>query len=225
MGRSRPSLAGSLPLTASGRLLLGLLWVVDLALVLAHLSLKYVGQPSGWTFDLGAERSYGELVQYLKYAWTALLLVLLAFTRRELVFLAWALLFLCLGADDWFGLHERAGEWASERWGDLGGWVWHLGELGFLVAVLGVFLAIAVPLHQRSTGEGRRVSWSMFGLAAVLGGVGVGVDAVHHLVFDGQAWADVPFTVLEDGGELVILSLITAFLFGAAQRAMTPSRG
>lgn len=208
-------------LSPAGRLLLGLLCLLDVALIAAHLSLKLIGQPSGWTFDLGAERGYGELAQYLKAGWLAALLLLVAALRRAGVFVAWAALFLFIGADDWFAWHEQAGARAAATWPDRGDWVWHLGELAMLTGLLLAFLVVAVPLHLRSRGTARAISRRLFWLTAALGAFGVGVDAIHHLLFN-DPWADVPFTVIEDGGELVILSAITAFAFAAAERALRP---
>lgn len=219
----RPRTSRWLDLTSGAGLLLCLFLAADAALIALHLSLKFVGYPSGWTFDLGAERGYGELIQYLKAIWIALLLLTLLQRLRAPVFLAWAALFAYIAADDWFGLHERAGEWAGARWPERGDWVWHAGELGFLVGVVVMFLVVAVPLHRRERGRSREVSRRLFWLAAALGAVGVGVDAVHHLLFDAP-WADVPFTVLEDGGELVLMSVIVAFVFAVAERTGRPEK-
>jgi hypothetical protein len=94
-----------------------------------------------------------------------------------------------------------------ERWGDLGGSV---GEVVY-VALTGLVLLAVVAVTYRFSGPfGRRVSRRLLVLLAVLVAVGVGLDAVHTLL-SAPGRLEIALAVLEDGGEMVVLSLMTSF--------------
>ena len=69
--------------------------------------------------------------------------------------------------------------------------------------------------QRRSPQPAREVSIVLILLFVVLACFAIGLDAVHHIVFGGPEF-DVPFTTLEDGGELLVMSVMTAFLFAVA---------
>lgn len=219
--RSTTGVARALGLTngaAAGVLVM--LVVIDAALIAFHLSMKYLGHPEEYVFDLGADRSYGEFFQYMKNVWAILLLAALAVRRRAGVFVAWAVVCAYFLADDAFQLHERAG-WAAHAAFPGVGAAMHIAELAWLAGV-GILLAgVVLATHVRAAPEDRAVSTVLVVLFGLLILFGVVVDAVHHLVFPGRVF-DAPFTTLEDGGELVALSLVVAFLFAVTLCAHRP---
>lgn len=194
----------------------GLLWLLlaaDFALITLHLSRAIIGEPSGHTFDLGVDQGYGEFLNYLKIGWCALMLAHLAWQHRAGVFAVWSAAFTYYLADDWFSVHERAGLAMAQHAPALGEAAIHLGELAWL-ALIGVL--VSGPLWwawRRAPAEARAICRSLLVLVAVLAAFGVAVDAVHHLLFAAPVF-DVPLTTFEDGGELVVMSVITAFLLG-----------
>lgn len=200
------------------------LLLADAVLILLHLSQKIVGQPSGTAFDLGLDRGYGEFFNYLKMLWAASAFLLLAARTQTLVYGAWALLCLHLLADDWFQLHEKFGFAFADRFPGLGSLASHLGELvwvGGVGVVIGTVLLLA---HRRSGPEHRAVTVVLVLLFGAFALFGVAVDAVHHVVLDLPA-LEVPLTTLEDGGELVTMSLTLTFLFAVAFTDHRPRLG
>lgn len=191
--------------------LLALLLTVGLLLIAAHLATKTLGITE-YLLDLGVDRGYGEFFQYVMTLWTVLLLAALGFRRRASVFFAWALAASYLGMDDALSLHERAG-FAFAAWAPhWGGAAVHVGELLWLGAVgLVLFSAVAVT-HLRASRDDRAVSGVLVLLFAVLTFFGVAIDAIHHLLFPDPIF-DVLGTTIEDGGEILVMSVICSFVF------------
>lgn len=219
--RTATWVAGVLGLTAGAVVgLLVMLIVIDSALIAFHLSMKYLGHPEEYVFDLGADRSYGEFFQYVKNVWAILLLALLALRRRAGVYVAWAIVCAYFLIDDAFQLHERAG-WAAHAAFPGVSAAMHVAELAWLAGVGLLLTGVVIAAHLRAAPEDRAVSAVLVVLFGVLIVFGVVVDAVHHLVFPARVF-DAPFTTLEDGGELLALSLVVAFLFAVALCAHRP---
>lgn len=192
--------------------MLAMLLVIDVLLIAFYVTAVTIGHPGGPNFDLGADRGYGEFVQYSKCVWAIMLLALLALRRRAFVFVAWGLVCAYLLIDDAFFLHENVGWFVRDITPGAPDHAVHLGELGFLV-VVGLGLAVVVAVgHVRANRRDRTVSAVLMVLFAALVFFGIVLDAVHHLLFSGPELRAL-FTTFEDGGELLVLSLITAFVF------------
>ncbi|MGW8481808.1 hypothetical protein ACWGJP_01620 [Microbacterium sp. NPDC055903] len=201
--------------------LLAMLVSIDLVLIACYVAQSLFGFPGGFVFDLGADRGYGEFLQYAKWLWSALLLAALAVSARMPVAWAWMAACLYLLFDDAFLLHERAG-WAFRDMVPGGpGWAVHTGEILF-IGLIGVLIVIGVTLtHRRTDAALRGISWVMAALMAGIALFGVVIDAIHHLLFPGPGLRSF-FTTIEDGGELLVLSLVVAFLFAAATGGHRP---
>lgn len=195
--------------------LLAMFVVVGVVLVLAHLSMKVTGNPAEYTWDLGADRGFGEFFSYMLIGWATLLTALLALQRRSAVLAAWSAVCGYYLLDDALQIHEWAGFAVADRLPHWGEPAIHLGELAWM-AMVGVVLATAVVLtHRRATRRDRAVSAVLVMLFALLIAVGVGLDAIHHLLLSAPVF-DVPFTTLEDGAEIMLASVLVAFLFSVA---------
>jgi hypothetical protein len=90
----------------------------------------------------------------------------------------------------------------------------HVGELGAFI-VLGVLIvAVFTVGFRRSSTEARHHALIGLGIVGLLAAFAVGVDALHALL---SALVEVPrewddlFTLVEDGGETVSISLALAF--------------
>lgn len=83
--------------------------------------------------------------------------------------------------------------------------------------MLGVaLLAILIPTHLRSNAEARSRSRRLLMLLIALAFFAVVVDMVHILA---SGWTARILAVVEDGGELVVLSVIACAVLGMASRA------
>lgn len=205
--------------------LLALLLGTDILLIAVHLLNRHSPVFSRTDFSITADGGFAEVFQYVKELWIASMLVALAVRAWRsarsrascAVYLAWAALFAYLLADDLFQVHERVGESMAARAGFEGMIGLRAGDLGqllvtaFAAVVLlgGVFLG-----HRWADRTGRAMSASLFVLVLALGGFGVVADTIHALV-SSLPVLDSVLGVLEDGGEMVIMSLAVRLAFGA----------
>ena len=166
-----------------------------------------------WLFnpmlDIGIDGGYGEMFQYLKEYWIALVCAGLWWRRREGIYASWSLLFFYLLADDALSVHERMGAALAgqlQYLPVLGLRSIDLGEMTF-AAVAGVtFLGLIAVFYFRASQVARAASHDLLLLFAVLVFFGVGVDMVHVLL------PGVGLTMVEDGGELVAMTLIVCYV-------------
>lgn len=193
--------------------------IVDAAIIALHLSLKIFGTPGGEHFDLGVDRSYGEVLTYVKLAWIGVLAMILARRRSAPVFAALGVGSLVLLLEDALILHERLG-WhlntvvldALPALRGLGILSVQIGELIWL-GVLGVLvLTFFVIAYWRASARDRRDALSIAVFFVAVAFFAIVVDTVHSLFALGSV-GDVVFTVLEDGGELIALTPAVALIF------------
>ncbi|RBY86131.1 hypothetical protein [Blastococcus sp. TF02A-26] len=206
------------------------LLAVDVALVAASAAVDSPGAgPGDGALSLETD---GGLVEYVGYLHQLVLVVLLLTVSRlggARVWTAWAAVFALVLVDDSVRLHETLGDRAADGLGLPDGVAGlradDLGELvvwGLLAVAPLVWL---VALHRRSDRETQRASLRLAVPVAVYAFCGIVVDQVHAMGRDGS-WAGVLGT-LEDGGELVALSVTVAHvvtLVGAARRPGEPRR-
>jgi hypothetical protein len=195
--------------------LLVALLAVDLVLITTSVVRLAVHGPSltdPWLLE--TDDGWAEVFGYLQQATIAVLLLGLAFAARRWIFAAFATVYVCALADDSLRLHERKGAWLADR---LGHRLWFpenglfglraddLGEMLFWGLMTVVPLTAVVLLYLRGDAATRRTARV---LAALLGAyifVGGVLDQLHVLVMD--TWFGGVMSVLEDGGELVVLSV------------------
>ena len=87
--------------------LLILLIVTDLGLMLFHVLHVSTGFATP-LFAIDRDGGYGEMFQYIKETWIAMLFFLLAVRERRVLYLGFSMLFLFLFFDDWLQVHERS---------------------------------------------------------------------------------------------------------------------
>jgi len=213
-------------LRADGALLLVLLLLVDAAILGLHLSLTLFGVPGGDHFDLGVDRSYGELLMYIKFGWIAVLAFLLAWQRRTAVFVMLGIGSLVILLEDALILHERIGWHLNEAvlgmlpaLRGLGILSLQLGELlwlGLLSLVIGVGFVVA---FRRADEDDRRDALSISVFFVLMAFFAVVVDTVHSF-FPFGSLGDAVFTFIEDGGELVSMTPATALAFALVLRSL-----
>lgn len=193
--------------------LLALLLLTDAGLIIAHLIHTFTPflDPAGYSIE--QERGYAEIFQYIKFFWTILLLGMLAFTKREWNFGVWMLFFVYLLGDDASQFHERGGEviTAAMQYQPMWGLrAQDFGELSMSLIVLGVFSIIGIKAYLGANANTRLAVKGYAALLATLAFFGVVVDMLH-VIAGGDAFP--LLGVLEDGGEMLTLSLITWYSF------------
>lgn len=160
-------------------------------------------------FDLSRDWGIGEYAEYAKAAAAAVFLAAAFVFSRRPIYLVFAAIFAYTGIDNAFRLHEQAAGPAS---GDV-----QVGELAYFgVAAIAIIAVIAFAWPRGATAH-KVHAQVMLVVVLVYGAFAVGVDAVHFFVAYHVAYTDAVLGLLEDGGELVTLSIAVAVSLAVAR--------
>jgi hypothetical protein len=193
-----------------------LLILTDFVFISLHIFHTYTGLLPNPLFSIEGERVYAEIYQYIKELWIVVLLISLAMRRANSLYLSWALLFFYVLLDDSLAVHERLGS-LIVSWFDFhpgfGLRAQDFGELMvffFFGAILFVLIAITYYLSGFAD---RRISKYLFSMVALLVFFGVVLDMVHQIVK--HSLVKPVLGMIEDGGEMLVMSVITWFVFSS----------
>ena len=198
--------------TRSARLL-ALLLLIDLAFVPPHVAFMthHLASP---LWSISEDGGYGEIFQYLKEFGVAAMLLAIAIRQARMIHLAWAALFVYFLLDDALQIHEVFGARlvALFQLQPMGGLkAQDLGELGVSAGFGALLFGFIGACYLFADAAARRISRHLFALVMLLCLFGVVVDMLHSAIPSpiGRAvWG-----LIEDGGEMVAMSLIVWYVF------------
>lgn len=165
--------------------------------------------------NIGRDWSAGEILNYTK--WVLLLTVLFRYYRQssDKISLALSVLFAVSLLDDSLRLHEAGGDFLVERWGAT-------AENESVISFAGEFLvwcvagtivaAVLVKAWRQASVEERARALPSLALFSFVVFFAVVLDFVHSLSVEKSLVAGL-LGLLEDGGEMLALSLLTAHVF------------
>jgi hypothetical protein len=189
-------------------LLSGLLFVDSLFFAL-YFSGQFFNLSLGKLFVLSSDWSYPEMFQYLKELSLLLLLLFRFLTHRKPLYLAWTMLFAYLLVDDALMIREWLGNLIAQslkfelpfhlRGNDL-------GEFMALILFGGVLTLLLVLAHRSSEQTTQKLSWLLLPYLGLLILCGFVFDMVHS-IFMARPGLEMLFGFLEDGGEMMVMSL------------------
>lgn len=187
-------------------------------------SLGYAGD---YRYSLATDRGYAEIYGYIKLFWAILLLSWLTLKKYQPVYAVGTLLLCYLLLDDSLKIHETMGEQLVDIMGfipSLGLRAKDFGELT-VSALAGLFFLVTGWIaFRKSSPFARRVGlYLLFGVIA-LAVFGVGADILHQLLGDRFPWTNTPLVILEDGGELVVVSVLCWFSYSLALHELSPPK-
>ena len=195
----------------SATAILTALLVVDTCLITGHILHDVWGRgPFSMTrFSLAYEDGFAELFGGGKILAAAA--IMWALTRRSLapIDLAWAVALAIVALDEIFELHEGFARLVDDAFdlptpfGSDG-----LGELVVWALIGSIVSAMLIIAHKRSEQEPRNRSRRIAGIVALLIFFAVGVDAFNLFVLGGDG--NGATHLIEEGGELVVMSLLLA---------------
>jgi len=172
------------------------------------------------------EGAFSERFQYAKELWIALLCGLLAVREGPWSFGVWALLFGYILYDDSRVMHEQLGGRISYYVSDLAfpGAVsaQDIGELVVFFLFGLAFLPLLALAYWRSPPPLRTIHRRLLFLMSILVALAAGADFVHRLYE--LKWWDLVWGIIEDGGELIIMSIILWYVFRLATQSVTNTR-
>jgi hypothetical protein len=177
-------------------------------------------------FSISADLGLGESFQYVKELWIALLLGALVIRYGKKAYLGWSLLFGYLLLDDMLGFHEGFGA-LGEKYFHLPAAlqmfprlrISDLFELGSSAIIGSVVLVLLFVFYRRSAPDVRMTQNVIFVLFALLIGFGVALDFFDRF-FSSRMIAEL-LKLIEDGGEMLVMSLICWYSFVLFERYST----
>ena len=193
--------------------------VADLIFIALHALRWWLNAPN-LALRIDIEGGYGEVFQYTKYLWAAILIGWFAVKNRAWRFASWSIVFLYFLADDCLAIHETLGALVASRVNfelPLGLDPVDFGEFTTLVSAAA---ALAILVFAAQLGAGRNVKHAFMELAAlaiILGVFGVAVDLLHGLL-KADPLLDFVLGTLEDGGEMLAASLLVWYCFRLQNR-------
>ena len=198
---------------ASGKLLL-LCLTTDAVLILMHLLHLYSGVVPGPYYSIATDRGFGESFQYIK-GWIAVMLLLMAIRTGGIAYACWGALFVLLAIDDLSAAREIAAGAISmelELAPIFGLRPRDVGEL-LIFAVVGAVLVMPIVLGQLFAGpHAKAFGRSMLLLLLAFGAFTVVFDVISGVARPHPTWNRMA-AIVEEGGEMVVMSVIVAFVF------------
>jgi hypothetical protein len=162
---------------------------------------------------------YPEIFMYAQELALIFLCVVLWRSIRQSFAWVWMLIFVFLFVDDAFMMHEKLGavfaEWSQiETQGTMRGQDY--GEMVAWAPFLILFPILVLISHLRSEKLYRLDLWVLYVLAASMVGLGVALDILSRLY---NFWGHANIVGgIEDGGEMVIISLMLVHVFSLVKR-------
>ncbi len=202
----------------SQRFLLMLL-SIDAAFILFHVLQYSTELISSYLFSIEQNKGYAEIFQATKEVWIVMLLCLMALKRRKPVYWVWMIVFGVLLLDDVMIFHKNISANLSSYLFAAHALRKYREKLGEMV----VYLAVALPLfaivrvaHRRSISVERQFSQKLLRLFSILLVFVVVVDIADVLIRQILGTGPVLFIMetIEEGGEMVMISLICGYIFG-----------
>lgn len=164
-------------------------------------------------FDLDSDRGYAELFNYLQVAICVALLLDVFTMSRQYIYAAWTLVFSFVLADDALLIHEKAGQYLVSAFAlpTLPGLrPVDTGELLTWCIAAAFLLGVLAWAFRNSTPEAIGFGGVFALIFACLIFFGVGVDMAHVVLGRTSYLADRLLVIVEDGGEMLTLTLACA---------------
>ena len=198
-----------------------LLFAADVLFVFLHF-LLLADSINHEILSLETDRGLAELYQYAKISAIVVLLLSVRMKTGWIGYSVWALLFLYLLVDDAFSVHEVLGEHIAISLSfapALGLRDVDFGELVASGAVFVLFLAVLGWFYSSGSDDFKIASKRLFLFLLALAFFGVFVDMLHVALMRVDWRVAFLLVVVEDGGELLVMSIIAWYVFVLNDRA------
>ncbi|MBI4445107.1 MAG: hypothetical protein HY645_04295 [Acidobacteria bacterium] len=208
------------------RHLLTTLLAVDTFFILLHLGGLAFPSFSNVRFLVHKERGYAECFQYGKELALAACFLLLALRLKQRQLLFWSAIFGLFFVDDSFQIHEMTGRNLSRYLkisSSHGLRAVDFGEL-MMLSLAGICLAALLGIvYLRGSPDFRRIAMRLVPPIAGFTFLAVVVDLIHSRLRN-SPWNQ-PLALMEDGGELVVLSLVAALVWDEVRNTAQAAGG
>lgn len=195
---------------------------VIIGLALANIYANLEGIPFPTWFDLTLEFAFGEIWEYCLCAIAGIFLLWKFGKYREPILAALGCVFAWLTLDNMLGLHEASGEFLAPLFpfaAATAAGPEHFGELAMLTAVGLLILAAVIHTAPRSSEHANIQSLAIVVVLACSASFGVVLDFAKQFFPDIAPMAGIMLGFLEDGGEMVLISIAAALAISFVSRA------
>jgi hypothetical protein len=194
---------------------------IDLALIGGNLLQLFTSYSTHEKLtSLSQDNSYGERFQYLKFGAIALLLYLSSKVKKSILLGGWALIFLMLLVDDAISVHERLGARLAQ-WFSISD-MYNLRSVDYgeiiVFLMLGAIAAGILTITSRidRTPLSLQISKALLLFLVGLAFFGGIMDMLHSVAQETSELSqreNIIFGIVEDGGEMIIVSLTLWFVY------------
>ncbi|MCL6294930.1 hypothetical protein [Jejuia spongiicola] len=194
------------------KILITLLVLVDFVFILMHCFLLWNIIDYNLNFSIEKDLGYAEFYQYLKEFGILSLLLYLFYKQKQLIYLVWAIIFLCLLLDDSLSIHENYGFYLADYFNIQPKFNLRpedFGELLIFVFFGFIFFISIVFAFLKADIKGRLMTKKLFSLFLILAFFGTCIDLLHITIPYGKNHV----ALIEDGGEMVAMSFIFVYVF------------
>ena len=196
-----------------------LLLSADCLFIILHIFHDYTGFFVDPRYAISKDRGFGEIFQYVKEYWVSLIFFWLAVKNRSLLYLSYSLLFVYILVDDSFMIHEKLGKEISIYFGFptmLKLRPRDFGEMS-IYAIVGLsFLFLVGLTYPGSTQNLKKTCRKSFVFLAIFFLFGAVIDMatimIANIFSKNSLWYSL-IILLEDGGEMIIVSVILWYVF------------
>ena len=209
----------SFALEKSSNKLLILLLFADLLFMLIHVLYSKHLLVTNFLLSIETDQGYAEVYQYIKEYWIVLLLCLLAIKMSQVIYFAWSTLFLYLLLDDSLEIHESLGKQLVDYYGLQSAFSLRAQDFGeiFVSIFFGLLLFSFIGItYLLSDFTAKKISKQLFILVIFVAFFGIVVDTIHVIA----PWKTT-LSLIEDGGEMLLMSIIFWYVFNLK---MIPNR-
>ncbi len=192
--------------------LITLLVFIDLAFILMHCLLLWDIIGYNLNFSIEKDFGYAEFYQYLKEFGIFLMLIYLYYKKRQLICFVWSILFLFLLLDDSLSIHENYGFYLADYLNFQSKFNLRAEDFGELLIFFFfgfIFFISIVYAFLKADLKGRLMSKKLLLLLLLLAFFGIFVDLLHVAMSN----VNNQLALIEDGGEMLVMSLIFAYVF------------
>jgi hypothetical protein len=199
----------------SATLFLILLLFGDLIYIALHIIEAFTPFLQNQLLSIERDRGYAEMYQYLKWIWIISLLVYISLQKRAFNYFAWVLVFTYFFFDDALHIHELVGGYIGNNLNVAPAFGLRLQDFGELIvsATAGISLiAFVMWAYRRGSQDFKNISKDILLLIGALVFFGVVVDMAHIAIRLGWLVTFI-LGVIEDGGEMLVVTLILWYTF------------
>ena len=193
----------------SASLLLVLLLSADFVLIVLHVMIG-IFDPNPALCDISGICAYMDIYHLIKMFWIIILLLYVLKKARYPGYAAWILMFICFFIDDSLWLHQKIGDRVASLL-NVSGLPSRFFELAVLAIAGLALMTIVAWFYFKGPATFKKISIDISVFLAALVFFGLRVDIAEVVRLGHRVILGLQF--VEDGGELVVYSLILWYVF------------